>query len=186
MSARHNLVLRNPSTASPLNPTTMGLLIALLSLVLVGILLTGSLYLLRHMRQSQQRKQPALPLHNPHPSQRSNHRRLTITASSYNHRASSIYVYTEKQSLVDHASDPPASPIPEIRITFPEEEDEAGKRTSGRVVVVRIGEREAMGLEPLVEENLPPYEQSDAERFQSLDLERMGGLKEKEEEKRWS
>lgn len=53
-------------------------------------------------------------------------------------------------------------------------------------MVVRIGEREAMGLEPLVEENLPPYEQSDAERFQSLDLERMGGLKEKEEEKRWS
>ena len=52
---------------------------------------------------------------------------------------------------------------------------------------MRIGEREAVGLEPLGEADLPPYAKSDAERFQSLDLERIGGLKEKEEEgRRWS
>lgn len=70
--------------------------------------------------------------------------------------------------------------MPEIRITFPEEEDEAGKSTSGRVVVVRISETGGMGLELYSDENLPAYQQSDAERFQSLDLDRIGGLKELE------
>ena len=73
----------------------------------------------------------------------------------------------------------PSSPLPEIRITFPEEEDEAGKRKSGRVVVVRIGENGGVGLEPCNDDQLPPYQKSDAGRFQSLDLDRMGGLKEK-------
>ena len=45
---------------------------------------------------------------------------------------------------------------------------------------MRIGESGGVGLEPLGEEDLPQYEKSDAERFQSLDLERIGGLKEKE------
>ena len=73
----------------------------------------------------------------------------------------------------------PSSPLPEIRITFPEEEDEAGKRKSGRVVVVRVSENGGVGLEPYNDDHLPPYQKSDVERFQSLDLERMGGLKEK-------
>lgn len=68
--------------------------------------------------------------------------------------------------------------MPEIRITFPEEEDEAGKSKTGRVVVVRISETGGLGLEPYSGEHLPAYQQSDAERFQSLDLDRMGGLKE--------
>lgn len=162
------------------------LLIALLSIILFGVLLMVTLYILRHIRLSKPRKQSDLPLYNDQPNHRSHHRRLTITASPWGHRDSSIHIYSEKQSLVDYASVPPASPVPEIRITFPDEEDEAGKRTSGRVVVVRIGEREAVGFEPLVEEHLPPYEKSDAERYQSLDLERMGGLKEKEQGRRWS
>jgi len=86
---------------------------------------------------------------------------------------------------MENSSSPPASPVPEIRITFPEEEDESGKRKSGRVVVVRISEAGSVGLEPCQEE-LPPYQSSDADRFQSLDLERMGGLKEKEDMKRWN
>ncbi len=73
----------------------------------------------------------------------------------------------------------PSSPLPEIRITFPEEEDDAGKRKSGRVVVVRISENGGVGLEPYNDDHLPPYQRSDAERFHSLDLDRMGGLKEK-------
>ena len=68
--------------------------------------------------------------------------------------------------------------MPEIRITFPEEEDEAGKSKNGRVVVVRISETGGVGLEPCGDEHLPKYQQSDAERFQSLDLDRIGGLKE--------
>lgn len=185
MTTLHELVTRTSSTSTTLTPTMMKLLIALLSIILVGLLSMVTLYILRHIRLSKQRKQSELPLYNERSGHRSNHRRLTITASPYGHRDSSIHIYNEKQSLVDYASLPPTSPVPEIRITFPDEEDEAGKRKSGRVVVVRIGEREAVGLEPLVEENLPPYEKSDAERYQSLDLDRMGGLKEKEQGRRW-
>lgn len=70
--------------------------------------------------------------------------------------------------------------MPEIRITFPEEEDKSGKSKSGRVMIVRISETGGLGLEPYSDEVLPAYQQSDAERFQSLDLDRMGGLKEVE------
>lgn len=70
--------------------------------------------------------------------------------------------------------------MPEIRITFPEEEDKTGKSKSGRVMIVRISETGGLGLEPYSDEDLPAYQQSDAERFQSLDLDRMGGLKEVE------
>lgn len=86
---------------------------------------------------------------------------------------------------------PPGSPIPEIRITFPEEVDEGGRRKSGRVVVVRVGEH-TVGMEP-VNDNLPPYQQKDSDRYESLDLDRMGGLKEKVDkemqvggDKRWN
>lgn len=87
---------------------------------------------------------------------------------------------------MEQGSSPPASPVPEIRITFPEEEDKSGKRKSGRVVVVRIGENGGVGLEPYQEESLPPYQSGEFDRFQSLDLERIGGLREKEHGKQWS
>ncbi|GAM86076.1 hypothetical protein ANO11243_040860 [Dothideomycetidae sp. 11243] len=70
------------------------------------------------------------------------------------------------------------SPVPEIRITLPEEMDHTGNRRSGRVVVVHVGES-TVGYEPY-DEKLPPYQHSESERFQSLDLDRIGGLKEKE------
>lgn len=84
--------------------------------------------------------------------------------------------------MVEDSSKPssPSSPVPEIRITFPEEEDKTGKSKSGRVMIVRISETGGLGLEPYSDEDLPAYQQSDAERFQSLDLDRMGGLKEVE------
>ena len=78
-------------------------------------------------------------------------------------------------------SSPPLSPVPEIRITFPDEQcEKTGRRKSGRVLVVRVGEK-GVGLEPLGEdEQLPAYE-SEKERYQSLDLDRIGGLKEKKD-----
>jgi hypothetical protein len=85
-------------------------------------------------------------------------------------------VHNEKQELVSRSDSPPDSPLPEIRITFPEEIDESGKRKSGRVVVVHVGET-AIGLEPV--EALPMYQKTEGERFDSIDLERVGGLVEK-------
>lgn len=163
-----------------LTPAMVDLLISLLVLVLVGLLLVGALLVIRRRRQN--RKQSDLPIHNGECT--THHRRLTISAPPYA-KTESVLVYDEKRSLIENSSSPPPSPIPEIRITFPEEEDESGKRKSGRVVVVRISDSGGVGLEPCNEE-LPPYQTSDAERFQSLDIERMGGLKEKEDAHRWS
>lgn len=82
--------------------------------------------------------------------------------------------------MMSNASSPPLSPdsVPEIRITFPDEEDESGRQKGGRVVIVRVGEH-GIGLEPLRDEQLPAYEKETGGRFQSIDMDRIGGLKEK-------
>jgi len=107
----------------------------------------------------------------------SNYKRLTIETTR-----SSQYVVQEKRKLMDESSSPPPSPLPEIRITFPDEVDTTGRPQSGRVVVVRMGDNGAVGLEPL-EDPLPPYQRTEGGRFQSVDLDSIGGLKEKELEK---
>ncbi|EON61575.1 hypothetical protein W97_00790 [Coniosporium apollinis CBS 100218] len=161
---------------SSLSPLMVHLLIALLVLVIIALTATAILYVLKAVRRS--RKDAELPMYNEKPvSKTSNHRRLTITATPYGRRPGSVLVYQEKQSLIANSSSPPPSPVPEIRITFPDEIDESGKKQSGRVVVVRVGEQ-SVGLEPLPED-LPPYQRTSSDRFQSLDLERIGGLKEK-------
>ncbi len=83
--------------------------------------------------------------------------------------------------MLANPNSPPLSPenVPEIRITFPDEQDESGRLKSGRVVVVRVGET-SIGLEPLQDEQLPAYEKEGGERFHSIDMDRIGGLKEKE------
>lgn len=76
----------------------------------------------------------------------------------------------------------PLSPdnVPEIRITFPEEEDKETGRRISRVMVVQVGEAGVGFVRPLKEESLPPYQQAQDGRFASVDLERIGGLKEKD------
>ena len=186
MSPINRLLVRDDSSAKavPLSPMLMNFLIALLVLILAVICLTATLLVLRKYRKAKRGQQSELPLHNPPQLvKKSNHRRLTITATPYGRKSESSFVISEKSAFLDQSSSPTASPIPEIRITFPEEvEDTTGKRKSGRVVVVRISDNGGVGLEPF-EEKLPPYQSSDSDRFQSLDLERMGGLKEKEQ---WS
>ena len=184
MYTLHNLVVRaDPMSDGTLTPTMVNLIIGLLGLLFLGLSLVALLFILRHNRKS--KKQSELPLYNDSSLKSANHRGLTITAPPYGQRSESIYVYNEKQTLMGSPLGSPASPIPEIRITFPEEEDEFGKRRSGRVVVVRIGDT-GVGLEPYQADDLPPYQNSEAGKFQSLDLERMGGLKEKEQGQRWS
>ncbi|CAI7653811.1 unnamed protein product [Penicillium glandicola] len=156
------IVARDDSNGG-LSNAMVDLLIALLVLVLLSLALVGGLLVLRRK------------LHN---GESPNRRRLTISTN----KTDSVLVYDEKRSLMENSDSPPPSPVPEIRITFPEEEDASGKRTSGRMVVVRISDAGSIGLEPCHEE-LPPYQSTDTGRFQSLDIERMGGLKEKEERK---
>ncbi|KAI9890913.1 MAG: hypothetical protein M1814_003553 [Vezdaea aestivalis] len=172
MERASKLVARDDNNIG-MTPTMVNLLIALLVLVFVGLCCIGALFFIRNRRRSQ--KEAGLPSYNDKSSFSKGHR-LTI---STNRHSQALHVYNEKQSLMSDTSSPPMSPesIPEIRITFPEEHDDQGRPKSARVVVVRVGEN-GVGLEPL-EEGLPPYSQADSDRYQSLDLERMGGLKEK-------
>lgn len=181
MPAVHRHVVRDDqSSSTTMTPTMMNLLIALVVLLIVAIILIAGLLVLRSHRKSRNQKYPTVhPLHPANNPKSIKHRRLTITTGSQR-RPSDLYIYNEKQTLINAAASPPQSPIPEIRITFPEEEDTTGKRQSGRVVVVRISEQGGLGLEPYNEESLPPYQSSDSDRFESLDLDRIGGLKEVE------
>ncbi|KAL4976095.1 hypothetical protein BDW66DRAFT_135604 [Aspergillus desertorum] len=174
----HRFVARDGAKDEGLSDSMVDLLISLLVLVLLGIALICALLVLRRRRLNRQLE---LPVHNGQCS--THHRSVTICAPPYA-KTESVFVIDEKRDLMENSSSPPPSPVPEIRITFPEEEDESGKRMSGRVVVVRISEAGSVGLEPC-NDHLPPYQSSDADRFQSLDIERMGGLKEKDDAKRW-
>jgi hypothetical protein len=102
----------------------------------------------------------------------SNYKQLSVDTSSSPH-----YVVQEKLRLMEDSSAPSSpSAVPEIRITFPDEVDKSGRPQSGGVVVVRMGENNALGLEP-VHEQLPAYSK-EGSGFINMDLEKMGGLRE--------
>ncbi|KAI0480285.1 hypothetical protein GGR56DRAFT_671413 [Xylariaceae sp. FL0804] len=104
-------------------------------------------------------------------------RRLTIQTAG---RQSILVLNGGRPMLADPAA-PPHSPgnIPKIHITFPDEQDEYGHPKKGNVVVVRVGET-SVGLEPLNEEQLPAYEKEGNSGFYSIDMDKIGGLKEKD------
>ncbi|KAF2772273.1 hypothetical protein EJ03DRAFT_200683 [Teratosphaeria nubilosa] len=170
-----NLARRQANTV-PIPHTMIALLVVLLALLIMTLLLIAALYIFRQ-RRTRAHRPDLLPVYEDGEkrlSTASHHRRVMVRPSE------SVYVISEKGNPLDDDSAPssPTSPIPEIRITFPEEYDDLGRRKSGRVVVVRVGES-SIGLEPVSGEEKPPgYHHSD-ERFQSLDLERVGGLVEK-------
>jgi hypothetical protein len=161
-------------------PPQFDLVLALLALVLLALCLMSMLYYLHRQRKAHKRS--LLPTHQSCPSQH----RLTISATSFLGDAESIYVVDEKRDLTNSLSSLPSSPVPEIRLTFPDEEGTCGKRQSGPVVVLRVADSGAVGMEPLAKEQLPPYQPKDGGRFQSLELDRIGGLKENEAGRYWS
>ncbi|KAL8668505.1 MAG: hypothetical protein Q9168_006867 [Polycauliona sp. 1 TL-2023] len=179
MPPTRQIFARDSEADSTMTPTMTSLLIALTVLLFTGFTLAGALLVLRAHRKAKAQQNLSLPVHQPPGKRVSNHRRLTISATPYAHGAKEFNIYSEKM-LDSPPSSAPSSPVPEIRITFPEEEDDSGKRKSGRVVVVRISEKGHVGLEPYHDADLPPYGHDDVQRFQSLDLDRIGGLKEVE------
>lgn len=111
--------------------------------------------------------------HNPHG--------LTIE-TSHNGRSSVLYIGKDGQPMLQNPHSPPHSPdnVPQIHITFPDEQDENGRQKSGRVLVVRVGDNATIGLEPVQEEPLPAYEKETKSQFYSIDMDQIGGLKEKD------
>ncbi|KAI5297250.1 hypothetical protein KEM55_004958 [Ascosphaera atra] len=212
----------NSGNYNGISQSTIDGLIALLVLILVSIIAVGTLLFYRHRQRSRSTSSSnsekgsrrgsstpkgELPLYEDVVNEKggtqqyeNNRNTVTISASNGRLQKESTYLLNNGNGAkgANGSKDaPPPSEVPEIRITFPEEEDDQGKPVSGRVVVVRIGESGGIGLEPLDDkggeinlsdsgddnkkfekEGLPSYEGT---RFESLDLERIGGLKEKEE-----
>lgn len=169
------------STTPAADGTLINLMIALLALVFVGLISFAILILLRRMRKrKQQMMGSTLPMYNDSDVKRTgNHRRLTIQTG--NGRSSTIVFNKDGQPMLANPQQPPHSPdnVPQIHITFPDEQDDQGRPLSGRVVVVRVGET-SVGLEPLNDEQLPAYEKDSKSQFYAIDIEKIGGLREKE------
>ncbi|KAJ9612265.1 hypothetical protein H2200_003862 [Cladophialophora chaetospira] len=149
------------------------LLFVLFTLLLLASLCSLALVCLRRKRLARQQAS-LLPTHHHF-----SHRR-SPSISNFDHgNNQSVFVYDEKMNLIHNSSSPPSATVPEIHITFPEEDGKTGLQ-KGRVVVVHVTDSGSVGMEPLNTDCLPPYQKEDADRFQSLDLERIGGLREKE------
>ncbi|KUI54436.1 hypothetical protein VP1G_01729 [Cytospora mali] len=183
--ARSLLAIRGDDDSG--NTNVIHLLIIVLGvLVVLGLLLVGILIALKRTRRQQRmRGDSGLPQYNDvvqeAGARTNNHQRLTIETRN---GRSSVLVMKDGQPMLANPSSPPHSPdnVPEIHITFPEEEDESGRRKSGRVLVVRVGDNATVGMEPLDEEQLPAYEKESSHQFYSIDMDDIGGLREKERE----
>lgn len=177
------------------NPLINMLVVILAIIVSLGLVLFGILLVLKRLRAQKMRangggngsngNSSSPPQYNDvvqgHDGGK-NHHRLTI--ETRNGRSSVVLYNKDGQPMLANPNSPPHSPdnVPEIHITFPEEEDESGKRKSGRVVVVRVGDNAAVGLEPLDEDQLPAYEKENSSHFYSIDMDDIGGLREKQRE----
>jgi len=142
---------------SGLGLNTTHLLIALISLLSLALVLVTTLLLIRRYRRNNAINTVQIHTH--------------AKASSSDE---SLAYFSEKQALMSPSARSPDC-VPEIRITFPDEDPKTGKRAT--VVLVQVGDG-SVGYRP-VEEDLPPYQSTNGQRFASVDLERVGGLKEK-------
>ncbi|PNY29821.1 Uncharacterized protein TCAP_00266, partial [Tolypocladium capitatum] len=158
----------------------VNLMLIILGLVFFALILASLLFLLRRRRRLMRQRTQELPTHKE-TEQTSNHRGLTIETSHHG-RSSILYIGRDGQPMLQNPNSPPHSPdnVPEIHITFPDEQDDQGRTKSGRVLVVRVGDNATIGLEPVHDEQLPAYEKEAKGQFQSIDMDQIGGLKEKD------
>ncbi|OBT49608.1 hypothetical protein VE04_10070, partial [Pseudogymnoascus sp. 24MN13] len=152
-------LLRRDDYEDGSSPLTVDLMIVLVSLSFAGLVSVGLIYAVRKYQAHRASRHTVLPSY-----QTRNIHDLHVSAPPY---------YDEKR----YSS---GRPVPEIRITFPDDVDGQGRHLKGRVVVVRVGEKGGVGLEPVRDEQLPKYER-DGKKWDELDMDLMGGLKEKKE-----
>lgn len=150
------------------------LLMVFVGLILAGSMLSLALLCLRRKRVAQ--RHAVLPQYHGH----MHHRSASVTNLPNIARNETVFVYDEKMNLIANSANPPPSSIPQIHVTFPDDDESSGQSRQGRVVVVHVTDTGSVGMSPLGQGPAPPYQQADTERFQSLDLDRMGGLREKD------
>lgn len=175
LSSFHSRDVTDVSNDDSTYNTPNGLLFGFFLLFVFACALSVSLFYIRRRRVV--RQMALLPTY----QRRGHQRSLTITSTPAYTGQERVYVYDDKMNMIGSSNCRPDSPVPEIRITFPDEVDQtSGQKTSGRVVVVRITDSGNIGMEPLQPEQLPPYQKADNGRFQSLELDRIGGLRERD------
>lgn len=163
----------------------LNMMIILLGLVFFSLVLASLLFLhfrRRRLQRLQRLRTSDLPAcDDAKQVQNQNPRGLTIE-TTHNGRSSIYYIGRDGQPMLQNPDSPPHSPdnVPQIHITFPDEHDEHGGTKSGRVLIVRVGDNATVGLEPMQEEELPAYEKEAKGQFQSIDMDQIGGLKEKD------
>lgn len=158
----------------------INLMLTVLALVFFALVLVSLLVLFRRRRQRRRQSQ-GLPTYSD-VKQTSNPNRLTIE-TTHAGRSSILVIGRDGQPMLQNPNSPPHSPdnVPEIHITFPDEHDGQGRPHSGRILVVRVGDNATVGLEPMrADEQLPAYEREAKGEFQSIDMDQIGGLKEKD------
>ncbi|UNI14077.1 hypothetical protein JDV02_000750 [Purpureocillium takamizusanense] len=174
----HEITRRSDGSDGP--DKMINLMLVILGLVFLALMLASLLFLAQRRRRLMRQRMQSLNAHNE-VKQTSNHRGLTIE-TSHNGRSSILYIGRDGQPMLQNPNSPPHSPdnVPEIHITFPDEQDDQGRSRTGRVLVVRVGDNATVGLEPMHEEQLPAYEKEAKGQFQSIDMDQIGGLKEKD------
>ena len=179
-------------SSNTITPTMQSLLIALTVLLALALVLVLALYLL-HRRRARRNSYMSHASTGPGAvagtkTRRSRHRRdnsvMTISAGHFYPSSSPAMGHhlnpsREKFIMGEMGDSTPSTPtagtVPEIRITFPDDEDEKDRRS--RVVLVKVTDMGGVGLEPVEHHGGPPrYEEK--EGFRDVDLEKCGGLKE--------
>ncbi|KAG6034181.1 hypothetical protein E4U41_006658 [Claviceps citrina] len=159
----------------------INLMIILLGLVFFCLVLASLLFLfVRRKRLQGARNAEDLPAYDD--VKRTQSTRGVTIETTHNGRSSVYFIGKDGEPMLQNPNSPPHSPanVPQIHITFPDEHDENGEIKSGRVLVVRVGDNATVGLEPMQEEQLPAYEKEVKGQFQSIDMDQIGGLKEKD------
>jgi len=136
-------------------------------LVLISVF-CSVLFVIRRVRRARAAAASGLPLH-----------KADIEAGVPSQSASTpSFVQREKEAFLASTYGPSMAAAPVIHLTLPEELEDGSKWAAARIVVVNVGDRGEVGLSPLEHEQLPAYQETSQDRFESLDLERLGGLKE--------
>lgn len=161
----------------------INLMLIILGIVFFALVLVLVLFLFRrarHARQAQEKTED-LPSYYDAAGNTKNHHGLTIE-TTHNGKPSVLHISKDGKPMLPNPDSPPHSPdnVPEIRITFPDEQDEHGRNQKGQVLIVRVGENATVGLEPVPDEQLPAYEKDAKSQFYSVDMDDIGGLKEKD------
>jgi hypothetical protein len=155
------------------DPTTNDALLFTTCIVIMAALSIGTCFLVKRCCSGHNKQNP-VSMKDDLETGSTLGRASSISSNSSTQKS---FVEREKELFYADTYGPPTSPPPAIHLTLPEEHED-GTKSNARVVIVSIGPHGEIGLSPLEQEQLPAYQEIESGQMQSLDIARMGGLKE--------